>query len=105
MTDNSSPAPTFPKTIWLDALPEKPEGWTQRMELHLNFGREGGAMQYALYDEQSRKIKGIGYGYDTRKGGGRGFYLLNDEQKGWLTWAQLREAYASWRQKSPAVTP
>jgi hypothetical protein len=72
-------------------LPETPEGWTKRMVCHLNFGSEGGSASYDVFDAQGRKMP-FGYGYDTRKGGGKGFYVPHRD--GYLTWDQVREHYA-----------
>lgn len=47
-------------------LPVKPEGWTRRMSMHLNYGRDGGAAVFSIHDEQGRATC-IVYQYDTRK--------------------------------------
>jgi hypothetical protein len=90
-------APAMP-SITLDALPETPEGWTMRMSIHLNFGGGKGAASYDVLDGDGRKVEHIGFGYDSRPGGGRGFFLYADEPRGYLTWPKLREAYAALRQ-------
>ena len=74
-------------------LPEKPDGYTRRMALHLNFGRAGGAATYTCHDPQGKKCA-FGYQYDTRKDGLTGFNLPNVE--GVMTWAQLRAAWPEW---------
>lgn len=76
-----------------DALPEKPEGWKQKMLMHMNFGSDGGAATFELFDSAGRKMP-IGKQYDTRKGGLSGFTL--DGIDGALTWKQLREAWPAW---------
>lgn len=54
------------ETVTLEELPEQPTGWTMQMQTHLNFGRKGGSMAYAIYDEKNRLVAGLGAGYDTR---------------------------------------
>ena len=76
----------------LTTLPEKPEGWTKRMVCHLNFGRAGGSASYDVFDAEGRKAP-FGWGCDSRKGGGRGFYV--PECDGYLTWDEVRAHYAS----------
>jgi hypothetical protein len=73
-------------------LPEKPEGFTQKMTLHLNFGSEGGAATYDIFDPEGRKMP-FGKQYDTRKGGLTGFTVAGVE--GVMNWAELRAHYAA----------
>lgn len=47
-------------------LPEKPDGWTKRLSIHLNFGQEGGSACYSVHDPEGREMV-ITYQYDTRK--------------------------------------
>jgi hypothetical protein len=77
-------------------LPEKPDGWTKRMEQHLNFGREGGVGLYSIHDADGNRTP-IGWQYDTRKGGLTGFTMRDVE--GVMTWAELR---VKWATGSPA---
>lgn len=72
-------------------LPEKPEGFTRRMTMHMNFGSEGGAATFDIYGPDGALMP-FGYQYDTRKGGLTGFRVEGVE--GVMTWAQLREHYA-----------
>ena len=83
----------------LTDLPEKPEGWTQKMTLHLNFGDDGGFASYEVFDAEGRKVP-FGWGYDTRKGGGRGFYVPHRD--GYLTWEEVREHYRALANKEQA---
>lgn len=71
-------------------LPEKPEGWTRKMVMHLNFGSDGGSGIYDIFDPDGRKAP-FGYQYDTRKNGLTGFTLAGVE--GVMTWAELRAHY------------
>ena len=72
-------------------LPEKPVGWTRRMNLHLNFGSEGGAATFDIFDPNGEKAP-FGYQYDTRKGGLTGFTVPGVE--GVMTWGELRAHYS-----------
>lgn len=76
--------------VILTELPEKPTGWTKRMELHMNFGSEGGAATYSIFDEKGRRTN-VGYAYDTRKGGESGFYVNGSKL---MSWAELRSQFA-----------
>lgn len=81
--------------ITLTELPERPDGWTKRMEMHLNYGKTGGAATYSIFDDKGRKTN-IGYAYDTRKSkeaphGESGFFIHGSEL---MPWAQLRARYA-----------
>jgi hypothetical protein len=82
------------ETITLDTLPEKPTGWTKHMVLHMNFGRAGGSMTYAIHDEQGREVVGLGMGYDTRikQGRSEGFYIVGKDT-GYLSWSEVRERW------------
>ncbi len=71
-------------------LPETPEGWTKRMACHLNFGSEGGSASYDVFDAEGRRMP-FGWGYDSREGGGRGFYVPHRD--GYLTWDEVRAHY------------
>lgn len=75
-------------------LPEKPEGWTRHLLLHMNFGEAGGAATYEIKDQDGNKTP-IGYQYDTRKGGLTGFTLPGAE--GVMPWAQLCAKWPEWR--------
>lgn len=74
-------------------LPEKPEGWSRRMDLHMNFGREGGAASYTVRNPEG-ELMPISYQYDTRKGGQTGFRLPKVEEC--MTWAELRIRWPLW---------
>ncbi len=74
-------------------LPEKPDGWTKHMLVHMNFGSAGGAATYEIKDPQGNAVP-FAYQYDTRKNGLTGFSLKGIE--GVLTWKQLREAWPAW---------
>ena len=82
--------PAEKQFVVLTELPETPVGWTKRMEVHLNYGRAGGAATYSIFDEQGRKTN-IGYAYDTRGEGESGFFIHGS---GLMPWAQLRDRYA-----------
>lgn len=71
-------------------LPETPAGWTKRMGMHLNFGEDGGAATYTIYNPDGEAMP-IGYQYDTRKGGQTGF--THQACEGVMTWAELRERW------------
>ena len=74
-------------------LPEKPEGWTRHLIMHLNFGDEGGSATYTIKDEAGREMPII-YGYDTRKPAVKGFKLDGIEEI--MTWAELRAKWPEW---------
>lgn len=78
------------ETVILTELPEKPTGWTRRMELHLNYGSAGGAATYSIFDDKGRRTN-IGYAYDTRDGGEFGFFVHGGAL---MPWAELRARYA-----------
>ena len=78
--------------IDLASLPEKPEGWTRKMLMHMNFGSDGGLGVYDVFDPEGRKAP-FCYKYDTRKGGTTGFFCSNAD--GVMTWAELRDHYAA----------
>ena len=81
--------------VILDELPEKPTGWKKHMTMHLRL-QGGGTGCFSIHDEKGRKVEGIGYSY--RKGGKEfGFFLLAAPGDEYLTWAQLRVAYAAAR--------
>lgn len=71
-------------------LPEKPEGWTRKMNLHMNFGSDGGMGVYDVFDPEGRKAPFV-YQYDTRKGGQTGFFVADAD--GCMSWAELRAHY------------
>lgn len=73
-------------------LPERPEGWSRKMNLHMNFGPDGGMGVYDVFDPEGNKAP-FGYQYDTRKGGLTGFFC--EGVKGVLSWAELREHYTA----------
>ena len=72
-------------------LPEKPEGFTRRLVMHLNFGSAGGAATYSVHDRDGNPMP-FGYQYDTRKEGLTGFTVPGVSSV--MTWAQLREHFA-----------
>lgn len=74
-------------------LPERPVGWTRKMMLHMNFGRQGGCASYQVFDPDGRLAK-FGYQYDTRPGGLTGFTLPDVD--GVLTWGELRAHWPEW---------
>lgn len=71
-------------------LPLDPKGWTKQMNVHFNFGREGGSASYTIYAPDGNAMP-FWYQYDTRKGGLTGFVLPDVE--GVMTWAQLVAAW------------
>ena len=78
------------KHVTLTELPEKPTGWTRRLEVHYNYGRAGGAATYSIFDDQGRRTN-VGYAYDTRGEGEAGFFVNGS---GLMPWAELRSRYA-----------
>lgn len=82
----------------IDQLPESPAGWSRRMTLHLNYGSDGGAATFDIYDPDDKKTP-IGYQYDTRKGGLTGFTLPGVE--GVMTWPELRAKWPEWKAANP----
>lgn len=88
------------ETVRLAELPETPTGWKKSQALHLNFGGGKGAASYDIFDEQGRKVEGISYGYNTAEKV-RGFLLHADPAARYLTWAELRTAYAKAQNSQP----
>jgi hypothetical protein len=76
----------------LPELPEKPEGWTRKMQMHLKF-QDGGAATFDIFDPQGEKAL-FGYQYDTRPGGLTGYVLPGIKEV--MTWRQLRNAWPEW---------
>ena len=72
-------------------LPEKPDKWTRRMVMHLNFGREGGSATFTIHDPDGEEMP-FGYQYDTRKGGLTGF-TIPAEPDDVISWHVLRERW------------
>lgn len=81
-------------------LPADPKGYTKRMKMHLNFGREGGAATYAIYDPDGDEMP-ITYQYDTRPGGITGFSLTGVEQV-FASWADLAAYWPTFVKARPA---
>lgn len=76
-------------------LPEKPEGWTQHLIIHMSFDN-GGSATYQIKDETGREIP-IFYGYDTRPPAVKGFKLGDGREI--MSWQQLRAKWPEWRAK------
>ena len=86
-------------------LPEKPDGWARKMELHMNFGSAGGAAVYSITNPDGVTMP-ISYQYDTRKGKQRemetGFFIVDKKRPGGFygdvcaTWPELRALWAKW---------
>lgn len=76
--------------VVLTELPEKPTGWTKRMHTHINYGRDGGAATYNIFDEKGR-LTNIGYACDTRGEGESGFFVNGS---GLMSWHELRARFA-----------
>jgi hypothetical protein len=90
---NKTAAQSLP-TIGLRAeLPEKPTGWTRKMDLHLNFGERGGGATFSVFDESGNETE-IRYQYDTTDGGLTGFTLPRVEEV--MTWQELRARWPEW---------
>ena len=70
-------------------LPEKPEGWTRKMTLHLNFGEDGGRGEYTIMDDTG-KVMPFAWLYDTRKEVNKQGYVHRDCPDV-MTWSQLRK--------------
>lgn len=69
-------------------IPEKPEGWTKKMTLHLNYGEDGGRGEYKIMDETGKEMP-FGWVYDTRKEVNKQGYTHPDCADV-MTWDQLR---------------
>jgi hypothetical protein len=82
-----------------EQLPERPEGYTQRMIAHLNFGGGKGASTYEICDPKKR-VTPIVLTYSSH--GGSGFSLPG--VKPLMTWAQLRQSRAARRRTQVKVT-
>jgi len=72
-------------------LPEKPEGFTRRMNMHMSFG-DGGVGSYTVFMPNGEPAP-FGYQYDTRPGGKTGFTVNGEKDP--MTWAQLRLHFAA----------
>ena len=77
-------------------LPKSAQGYTKTLDVHLNWGIDGGAAVYDVYDAKGRKMP-FAYQYDTREGGLTGFSL--PDVNGVLTWDELRAALRTQRGK------
>lgn len=69
-------------------IPEEPKGWTKKMVYHVNFGLDGGAAEFEVYDETGKRMP-FGMAYDTRDGANRTGFVHPDHE-GAMTWAELR---------------
>lgn len=79
----------------LTELPEEPKGWTKKLQVHYNYGPNGGAATYSVHDEKGRRTN-VGYAYDTRKSkeaprGESGFFVNGSEL---MSWDELRAKFA-----------
>lgn len=97
-------APNGATLVLVPALPEKPQGWTRKMLMHVNMGRAGHSGVYEVFDAAGNKMP-IGYQYHTKDSRLCGFTL--DGVDGVMSWARLREAWPAWveRKRAEAVTP
>jgi hypothetical protein len=91
----------FTKANTPAVLPERAEGWTKRMGMHLNLGRAKAA-SYSVRDDQGRPMP-ISYAYRVRdkdpKANYQGFFLEGHE--GVMTWAELRAAWPAFYSTLP----
>lgn len=88
MTNEQDPAPTtLPRT-----LPRKPEGFTRRMTMHLNYGRGGHSGAFDIYTDEGVKLP-IEYAYNTGQNV-RGFYLRGSAEP--LTWNQICDVWPAY---------
>lgn len=72
-----------------DTLPSDPKGFTQRMKMHLNFGRDGGAAVYSIHDPHGIELP-ITYQYDSRKkGGGPTGLFIDGVDRCFTKWSDL----------------
>lgn len=103
-------------------LPVKPDGWTKKLIMHLNFGEDGGSACYSVHDPEGRD-SGIVHQYDTRKAkpavtaaGKRkakpafepaktGFHFPAADSDVYPTWAALQAAWPELMAKVAAKEP
>lgn len=94
-------APLRPAFALVASLPEKPEGWTKRMVMHLNMGRRNGhSGVYQVIDAAGNETP-IGYQYNTKDTRLCGFTLPGID--GPMTWGELRRAWPEWVAKTKAA--
>ncbi len=76
-----------------EELPERPEGFTRKLNVHFNYGSKGDAAVYDVFSPTGKKMP-FCYQYDTREGGLTGLSL--PEVEGVFTWAEMREFWPKW---------
>ena len=88
---------------WPATLPADAEGYTKRMNIHLNFGEDGGSAHYSIYGPGGVEMP-ITYQYDTRKKGAAstGFFIEGVDQafKRWPDLAAYWPTYMADRAKT-----
>lgn len=82
-------------------LPEKPEGWKRRQNLHMKV-QGGGIGIYTVYDPSGRSMP-FGYQYDTSKGGLTGFTLPDID--GVMGWTELRREWPKYLERTAPKEP
>lgn len=80
---NKEPIATLPATLPADA-----KGYTKHMQMHMNFGEEGGAATYAIRGPGGVKMP-IHYQYDTRKKGGPTGFFIDGVEQVFKRWTDL----------------
>ena len=70
-------------------LPTDASGYTKRMQVHMNFGEDGGSGKYSVHGPAGIEMP-ISYQYDTRKTGAAptGFFIDGVDQV-FKRWADL----------------
>ena len=74
-------------------LPEKPEGWSRTMIMHLNRGAQGASGVYEIKDDQGR-VMPFQYCYQTgkkQKTEWSGFFIAGSQDP--ISWAELRKRW------------
>jgi hypothetical protein len=87
----SNDGATLPQT-----LPSDAKGYTKRMQIHLNFGEDGGSAKYTVHGPAGEEMP-ITYQYDTRKKGAAptGFFIDGVDQV-FKRWADLAAYWPSY---------
>lgn len=89
MTTRTSPLPA--------ELPEKPNGWRKRIDMHMNMGGGCGTASYTVIDAEGKEMP-IGYSYYSNREKPEesysGFTLPGVDRH--LTWAELRAAWSAY---------
>jgi hypothetical protein len=86
-----------------DTLPEKPEGYTRKLKMHMKFGGKGkgSVFLYSIHDPEGRTMP-FTLQTDSRPDGLTGFVL--EEREGVMTWKELVAYWPEYLAKKKEAT-